>query len=125
MRSFQKKLQLKEDGLYGQDTHKALMSAVAEDDARKKEQELAADLPGTDQAVEETPAGKDTAPEVTIVCSDGTVDIRVGNSINFARITAAENGAHFPYIATAVNGWHAVLLDRQVGWVSGEDSRRE
>ena len=60
---------------------------------------------------------------VTIVCGDGTVNIRMGNSTDFARITAVKNGARFPYIATAANGWHAVLLESQIGWVSGKYSK--
>ena len=131
VRSFQKKLRLKQDGLYGEDTHKALMGAVADDDEGRKAQEPAdeppveerPEQPAFDQPVEEKPADKDAAPVVTIVCGDGTVNIRVGNGTAFARITAVKNSARFPYIATAANGWHAVLLDSQIGWVSGKYSK--
>ena len=116
VRSFQKKLRLVQDGLYGEETHEALMGAVADDDEGKKAQEPVADLPVEDKP--EQPA--DRAPIVTIVCGNGTVNIRVGNSTSFARITAVKNGTTFPYIATAANGWHAILLDSQIGWVSGE-----
>ena len=120
VRSFQKKFQLKEDGLYGQDTHRALLGAVADDDAEKKEQEPAADLSGADQDVEEKPTGDDATPVVTIVCGDGMVDIRVGNGTEYARITAVPDGTALEYIATAANGWYAVKVGSQVGWVSGK-----
>ena len=119
VRAFQKKLRLKQDGLYGEDTHKALMGAVADDDEGKKVQEQHVE----NQSEEEKPVDGVAAPMVTIVCGDGTVNIRVGNSTGFARITAVKNGTRFPYIATAANGWHAVLLDSQIGWVSGKYSK--
>ena len=109
--------------MYGQNTHRALMGAVADDDAEKKK-ESAADLSGADQAVEEKPAGDDVAPKVTIVCGDGMVDIRVGNGTQYARISTVPDGASFVYVATAENGWHAVETNGQVGWVSGEYAKR-
>ena len=60
--------------------------------------------------------------KVTIVNSTGYVNIRNGNGTNFARITTARNGESFPYVATAANGWHAVLAKNQVCWVSGSYS---
>ncbi len=119
VKSFQKKQSLKQDGIYGEETHRALMGAVADDDEGRKAQE-----PNT-QPVEEKPSdsASPNEPRVTIVCSEGTVNIRVGNGTGFARITAVKNGTVLPYIATAANGWHAVLLDSQVGWVSGNYSK--
>ncbi|MBR3016508.1 MAG: SH3 domain-containing protein [Clostridia bacterium] len=60
-----------------------------------------------------------------IVHSIGTVNIRKGNSTAFSRITAVKNGTVFAYIATAANGWHAVLLENEIGWVSGNYSKVE
>lgn len=123
VRAFQKKLRLKQDGLYGEGTHKALMDAVADNDEGKKAQEPTEEQTSVDQPVEEKPDDNVASSVVTIVCGDGTVNIRVGNGTGFARITAVKNGASFPHIATAANGWHAVLLDSQIGWVSGKYSR--
>ena len=122
VRAFQKKLRLKQDGLYGEETHKALMGAVADDDEGKKAQEPAVEEP-EQPTVDHQPDDGVTGPMVTIVCGDGTVNIRMGNGTGFARITAVKNGVRFPYIATAANGWHAVLLDSQIGWVSGKYSK--
>ena len=131
VRAFQKKLKLKQDGLYGEDTHKALMGAVADDDEGRKAQEPSENLPveerpdqpAVDQSERDQPDNDAAEPMITIVCGDGTVNIRVGNSTAFTRITAVKNGTRFPYIATAANGWHAVLLDSQIGWVSGKYSK--
>ena len=48
-----------------------------------------------------------------------------GSSTKYARITAAEGGTVLPYVATAENGWHAVIVGDRVGWVSGKYSRIE
>ena len=60
--------------------------------------------------------------KVRIVCSGGTVNIRVGNGTDYGRISAVTDGTEFEYVATAANGWHAVKIGSQVGWVSGEYS---
>ena len=59
---------------------------------------------------------------VKIVCNSGTVNIRVGNGTDYGRITAVPDGTVFEHIATAANGWHAVKVGSQVGWVSGKFS---
>ena len=41
------------------------------------------------------------------------------------RITAVESGTVLPYVATADNGWHAVIVADRVGWVSGKYSKIE
>ena len=51
-----------------------------------------------------------------------TVNIRVGNGTDYARITAVPDGTVFEHIAIAVNGWHAVKVGSQIGWVSGKYS---
>ena len=61
-------------------------------------------------------------PKVKIVCSNGTVNIRVGNGTDYGRITAVPDGTVFEHVATAQNGWHAVMVGSQVGWVSGKYS---
>lgn len=62
------------------------------------------------------------AARVKIACDNGTVNIRVGNSTDYARITAVPDGTVFEHIATAANGWHAVKVGSQVGWVAGKYS---
>ena len=134
VKSFQKKADIKQDGIYGDETHKALMGSVAYDDVDKKVQSEVAEQPQDEPAEQSSPAPvpekgtptKDSKPtKVIIVCASGTVNIRKGNSTAFSRITAVKNGTVFDYIATAANGWHAVLLENEIGWVSGNYSKVE
>ena len=69
--------------------------------------------------VRQTPATK----QVRIVCASGSVNIRVGNDTKYSRITSVKDGATFEWIATAENGWHAIVVNAQVGWVSGKYSQ--
>lgn len=57
-----------------------------------------------------------------ITCDGGTVNIRVGNDTSYQRITAVKDGVRLEWIATAVNGWHAIAIGSQIGWVSGKYS---
>ena len=41
----------------------------------------------------------------------------------YSRITSVKDGATFEWIATAENGWHAIVVNAQVGWVSGKYSQ--
>ena len=110
VKAFQKKQVLKTDGLYGEKTHAALMAAVSDDDAGQ----TAGD---PEQATE----GSET--KVVIISEGGKVNIRKGNSTAFGVITAVAPGTTLDYVATAGNGWNAVVVSGQVGWVSGKYSR--
>ena len=114
LKAFQKKVGIKQDGIYGSETHQALMDAVADDDEGKAH-------PDTEEPETETPATK----QVRIVCNNGSVNIRVGNDTKYSRITAVKDGATFEWVATAENGWHAIVVNAQIGWVSGKYSTIE
>lgn len=116
------------DGKYGDETHKALMDAVADDDEGK------GNVDEDDQTATETPEVPDTpiestpeiAPVKTVLItagSGGKVNIRMGNGTNYGRITSVASGTALPYIATAPDGWHAVALSDRVGLVSGKYSQ--
>ena len=111
LKKFQAKAGVKQDGVYGSDTHKALMDAVADHDA------------GKEPAEPDEPSGPSVVKCVRIVCDGGTVNIRVGNGTQYERITAAKDGTSFEWVATAENGWHAVIVGARVGWVSGKYSK--
>ena len=131
VKSFQKKAGVKVDGKYGDETHKALMDAVADDDEGKgnvdEDDQPATETPDApaepDTSTESTP---ETTPVKTVLISAGNggkVNIRVGNGTNYGRITSVASGTVLPYIATAPDGWHAVALSDRVGWVSGKYSQ--
>jgi len=118
---FQSRAGIKVDGVYGTRTHAALMAAVAE----AEETQTAAGTTAA-QGVVDTPEQSEaiTQPKnVIIVTANGTVNIRCGNDMKYARITAVPNGTVLEWIATAANGWHAVAVNGQVGWVTGEYSK--
>ncbi len=117
VRAFQKKVGLKQDGKYGDQTHAALMAAVAEDDAGQ--QAMAETQPEPEQ---EQPVAGQTTIRVLIKSSGGKVNIRTGNGTSYSRITAVAPGTTLEYVASAFNGWQAVKIGSQVGWVSGEYS---
>lgn len=60
---------------------------------------------------------------VVIVSGGGKVNVRTGNGTSFGRITAVAPGTTYEYVATAANGWNAVVIGSRVGWVSGKYSR--
>ncbi len=149
--AFQKDNGLEQDGKYGEKSHKALMDAVADDDAGKQEDtadkqdeptepvssaepntgaptEIGYDEP-TEETQPDTEADKPDSGEANSnahtvrIVSSGKVNIRVGNGTQYARITSVSANTILPYIATATNGWHAVVINSRVGWVSGEYSR--
>ena len=74
--------------------------------------------PDTETPEEVTPAAK----QVRIVCGRGSVNVRVGNDTKYGRITSVKDGATYEWIATAENGWHAIVINAQIGWVSGKYS---
>ena len=55
-----------------------------------------------------------------IVPKTGLSRVRTGNGTSCSRITAAAPGTTLEYAASAFNGWQAVKIGSQVGWVSGE-----
>ena len=72
--------------------------------------------PGTAIPEGMKPAGR----QVMISCVSGTI-----NGTQYSRITAAKNGDTFAWVATAENGWHAVVVNGCVGWVSGKYSKAQ
>lgn len=113
---FQKDAELEQDGLYGDLTHQALMGATADDDEGRKEETSEPEI--TEPEQEQAEAGT-----VVIVSEGGKVNIRQGNGTNYGRISSVAPGTTLAHVATAANGWHAVIIGAKVGWVSGDFSR--
>lgn len=61
-------------------------------------------------------------PHLTVV-SEQSAAIRIGNAPDFALLTFAPPGSSFDCIATAPNGWHAIPVGGQIGWISDSASR--
>ena len=112
VKAFQKAHGLTVDGKYGEQTHVALMVALASTE----------DADGTpDQPPEDSPAPMQR--KVVVVSEGGKVNIRRGHGTGYARISQVNPGTTYEYVATAANGWNAVVIGTQVGWVSGDYSR--
>ena len=58
-----------------------------------------------------------------LLFTGGSVYVRVGNGTNYRIITTVEAGMTFDHVATARNGWNAIVINGQVGWVSGKYSK--
>lgn len=114
VKAFQQNEGLVPDGKYGDETHAALMAAVADDDDGKPEDE---EKPPAE------PAPTPSTRRAVIVSDGGKVNIRVGHGTGYARITTVAPGTTFEFVATAPNGWNAIVVGAQVGWVSGQFSR--
>ena len=105
LRAFQVKAGVKQTGKYDVDTHKALMAAIDSKDGR----DIETDAP--------TVRGRQ------VVITGDSVNIRKGPSTKYGRITTRSSGTSLEYVATAMNGWYAVVVGNQVGWVSGTYSK--
>ena len=114
---FQKNEFISADGIYGADTHAALMNAVADNDAGNPDE----DAPTASETPVEPPV-EPAAKMVEVVSKGGNVNIRSGNGTEYSRVSSVKPGTKFEFVATAVNGWHALKIGGQIGWVSGDYS---
>ena len=89
------------DGQFGEESLKALMSLLAE------------------KNVEDNVA-TDEEKRVVIVTASHAANIRAGAGTNYPILTVAKYGTKLPYVAVADNGWFAVQLDGQIGWISNK-----
>lgn len=143
LKQFQKGARIEVDGVYGEESHAALMRAVSDlqgdtpieqfttaGEAASPKAPDAGDaaVPISISEIEPPPAETlvpaAPLPRLTIVSAQ-SADVRAGNAPDFALLTFAPPGASFDCIATAANGWHAVSIGGQVGWISGELARLE
>lgn len=118
VKRFQTDHSLAADGICGGETQSALASALDQLDA---EDETGSAVPPEEEA--DGTDGGQTASRVLIVCDSGNVNIRTGNGAQYSRISSVAPGSTFAYVATAENGWNAIVVGAKVGWVSGEFSK--
>lgn len=81
-------------------------------------------VPGATQPEPEQPENPpaETIPVKSVIVTGGSVNVRVGNGTEFSKVSTVYKGAILEWIATAANGWHAVLYKKQVVWISGKYS---
>ena len=99
VKAFQRRENLGVDGIYGPNTHRALMDTRAENEAEDRDDTEA------------------IAPRYVEITGD-TVNVRAGAGTHAEIVTVVRKGAYLRLVATADNGWHAVALDDgRAGWV--------
>ncbi len=68
---------------------------------------------------DDTPISDQVKCNKTVV-ANVNVNIRSGNSTKFAKLGAVSKGTKLEWVATAVNGWYAIMYKGQVAWISNE-----
>lgn len=99
VRALQKKHGLKVDGEYGPKSHAAMMGEL---DALEAD-----DDPGI-------------PTKTATVTSPGTWYVRKGPGTNYGSVTVVKQGASFPCVSVAENGWAQIEINGTTGWISGK-----
>lgn len=99
VRALQKLLRVDVDGQYGEETHAALMAYL-------------------DQNKDPEDEEPETAGVKIRVTAAVSAFVRLGPGTNFDVITVVSNGQEFLSNAVAGNGWRAVAVNGQTGWLS-------
>ena len=101
---FQTKNGLTADGKVGPATVKALQGTKTPDTTEQP-----------------TPTQPEPEPgKITVVVTASSVNVRTGNGTNYTKLAAIPKDTALEWVATAANGWHAVVYKKQVAWVSGQ-----
>lgn len=98
VKKFQEAAGIEVDGKYGEESHEALMDAVDEE-----EEEL-----------EPTPV----ITKKVRVFKNGTWRVRKGPGTSYATKTYVKQGAEFPFVSKAENGWMQIEINGGTGWIS-------
>lgn len=108
VKAFQEEHELTPDGEYGSLTHKAMMSALADD------------TPDPEPVEDPT-----TSDKLTV--TGGSVRVRKGDNTTYAIITTVFKDAQLTPVRDeagkpikSANGWYAVLMSEEIGWISGK-----
>lgn len=99
VRMLQRAGRIRQDGIYGEQTHALLMNALS-----GRESEPNEDAPAP--------------PEKYVRVLGGTINVRRGAGLEYDAVTLARRDMRLEWVATAENGWHAVRSGGICGWVS-------
>ena len=91
------------------------MDALSDEEAGNEDGDDETDTPTEPE--EPKPLG------VTVAITGGSVYVRVGNGTNYRVITTVKAGMTFDHIATARNGWNAIVINGQVAGCPGSIPR--
>lgn len=99
VRKFQQKNRIEADGKYGEESHKTMMSILAELDNEDEDDDKTAGY---------------------IKVTGSRVNIRKGSSTKYDIVTVVRKGTKLRYSAVAANGWYYVEIDGLTGWISNK-----
>ena len=104
LKYFQRDYNLEVDGIYGKNSHTALMAAI----------DAAAEKP------------KDAVNQKNVVIEGGNCYVRKAPNTTADILGVAYKGESYQYQGdTAANGWHLIIYKNQNGWVSGKYGKLE
>lgn len=114
VKDFQEDCQLEVDGKYGAKSHVALLKLIdAKENATKEETTSKEEV-------------KETITSTTLEVTGNSVNTRKGDSTSFEKITTVNKGAKLTPILNKAgepivskNGWYAIEINNQIGWISG------
>ena len=98
VKQLQAALDLSVDGIYGEDTHDALMAML-----EKREEDS------------ETPGQSRLRIRVT---AERSAYVRSGPGKNYSVVTVVRRDMEFDCVATADNGWRCIQVNARMGWIS-------
>lgn len=88
------------------------------------------DLEAVEPVKTETPAAK-VEPEKTVggkvvTITATSLNVRVGDSQKYDSVGTVKKGEKYEWVATSpTTGWHAIRMDKRIGWVSPNYSKVE
>ena len=102
VKDFQTAMGIEVDGMYGEESHEALMAELDDDE----------DIKDEETAIE-------PIPQKTVrIFKIGSWRIRKGPGTTYNTYSYTKQGAEFPYVSVADNGWLQISVNGTTGWVS-------
>lgn len=105
VRRMQQAAGIGDDGVYGTDSHAALMAMISESENGKDAPDAGTERLGAVRAIGERAL------------------VRSGAGVQYDVLTMLPKGRELPFLARSADGWFAVQLDGAVGWASGQTVR--
>ena len=88
----------------GSQSHAALMATLSDQDDEEKNK-------------------PETIPVKLLQIKDDNVPVMNGKGTQYTLTTTVSTSVTFPFVATRDNGWQAIVVGGQVGWVAGKHSQ--
>ena len=81
---------------------------------------------GSETKPEQTVAPVTTASGKVVTITASSLNVRVGDAQKYDSVGSVKKGEQFEWVATSpTTGWHAIRMDKRIGWVSPNYSKVE